>query len=66
MESISQLLAVRRSHRKFTDESVSADEVRQLMRAALMAPSSKGMHSYEFVVVRSEDNTSQHNTLRIN
>lgn len=51
MESISQLLAVRRSHRKFTDESVSADEVRQLMRAALMAPSSKGMHSYEFVVV---------------
>lgn len=51
MDSMSQLLAVRRSHRKFTDEKVSADEVRQLMRAALMAPSSKGMHSYEFVVV---------------
>ena len=37
--------------RQFTDEPVSADEQRLLLRAALMAPSSKGLHSYEFVVV---------------
>lgn len=51
MESISQLLAVRRSHRKFTDEKVNESDVRHLLRAALIAPSSKGLHSPELVVV---------------
>lgn len=37
--------------RKFTDEPVSAEDTRMLLRAGLMAPSSKGMHSYEFVTV---------------
>lgn len=51
MENFSELVKVRRSMRKFTDEKITAEEQRQLMRAALMAPSSKGLHSYEFVVV---------------
>lgn len=55
MNSISELLTLRRSHRKFTEEKVSEENVRQLMRAALMAPSSKGLHSYEFVVVQNTD-----------
>ena len=46
-----ELVKVRRSMRKFTDEKITAEEQRQLMRAALMSPSSKGLHSYEFMVV---------------
>lgn len=51
MESFSELIKIRRSMRKFTPELLTSDEVRLIMRAALMAPSSKGLHSWEFVVV---------------
>ncbi len=47
----SELVGRRRSIRKFTQESLSDEDVRTIMRAALMAPSSKGLHSYEFLVV---------------
>ena len=40
--------------RQFTDEPVSADDVKLLLRAGLMAPSSKGLHSYEFIVVEDK------------
>lgn len=51
MENFSELIRLRRSMRKFTPELLSADEVKLLLRAALMSPSSKGLHSWEFVVV---------------
>ena len=51
MDSFSELIRLRRSMRRFTDELLSGDEVKLLLRAALMAPSSKGLHSWEFVVV---------------
>lgn len=54
MKDFSELISVRRSHRKFTDEQVSDEQLRMVMRAALMAPSSKGLHSYEFVTVRDK------------
>lgn len=54
MEKFSELVKVRRSMRKFTDEKITAEEQRQLMRAALMAPSSKGLHSYEFHMVEDK------------
>ncbi len=54
MDNFSELVKVRRSMRKFTDEKITTEEQRQLMRAALMAPSSKGLHSYEFVVVEDK------------
>lgn len=50
-----KLIAQRRSIRKFTEEQLSEDELRLLMRAALMAPSSKGTHSYEFYVVQTPE-----------
>ena len=53
------MVKVRRSMRKFTDEKITAEEQRQLMRAALMAPSSKGLHSYEFVVVEDSNNIAE-------
>lgn len=40
--------------RQFTEELLSGDDVKLLLRAALMAPSSKGLHSYEFVVVEDK------------
>ncbi len=49
--SFSELVGRRRSIRKFTQELLNEEDVRTIMRAALMAPSSKGLHSYEFLVV---------------
>ena len=41
MENFSELLKVRRSMRKFTDEELTQEEVVTLMKAALMSPTSK-------------------------
>ena len=51
MEQFSELIKIRRSMRKFTEEELTQDEVVTLLRAALMAPSSKGFRPGEFVVV---------------
>ena len=45
------LVQVRRSHRKFTDEEIDGEEVKLILRAALMAPTSKGQRAWHFVVV---------------
>ena len=37
--------------RKFTTEQLTPDEVHTLLRAALMSPSSKGKHAWQFTVV---------------
>ena len=55
MEKFSELIKTRRSMRQFTDELLSGDDVKLLLRAGLMAPSSKGLHSYEFVVVEDKE-----------
>ena len=46
----------RRSIRKFTDETVDRSTVDEIVKVALMAPSSWGRHPVEFVVV--EDKTT--------
>ena len=51
MTNFKDLVQLRRSHRKFTDEEIDADDVRLIMRAALMAPTSKGQRAWQFVVV---------------
>jgi len=55
MEKFSELIRIRRSMRKFTEQELSQDEVVALLRAALMAPSSKGTHAWEFVVVDDKE-----------
>lgn len=55
MNNFSELITLRRSHRKFTEEAVSEADLRLVMRSALMAPSSKGLHSYEFVTVTNKE-----------
>ena len=59
MNSFSELIKMRRSMRKFTDELLSPDEAKLLLRAALMAPSSKGLHAWEFVVVEDKPTLEQ-------
>lgn len=51
MESFAELMRLRRSMRKFTADELSSDEVTQLLKSALMSPSSKGKHAWHFVVV---------------
>lgn len=46
-----ELVHSRRSHRQFTGEELSTEDVRIIMRAALMSPTSKGQRAWHFVVV---------------
>ena len=45
------LVQMRRSHRKFTDEEIDGEDVKMILRAALMSPTSKGQRAWQFVVV---------------
>ena len=54
MESFASLIKNRRSTRKFTDQLLNPDQVEQLLRAALMAPASKGKNPWQFVVVEDK------------
>ena len=49
------LVQMRRSHRRFTEEEIDAEDVKLILRAALMSPTSKGQRAWQFVVV--EDKT---------
>lgn len=51
MKTFLNLVRTRRSMRKFTDEPLTPEQVEQLLRCALMAPSSKGKHAWHFIVV---------------
>jgi nitroreductase len=45
----------RRSIRKYTDEPVSDDDLKNLLKAAMAAPSAGNQQSWEFVAVRDRD-----------
>lgn len=51
MTDFKDLVQIRRSHRKFTSQKLEPDEVRLILRAALMAPTSKGQRAWQFIVV---------------
>ena len=55
MENFSELIKSRRSMRKFTDEELKQEEVVALMKAALMAPSTKRSNPWQFIVVDEND-----------
>lgn len=55
MESFSDLIKKRRSMRKFTDEELTQEQVVTLMKAALMAPTSKRSNAWQFVVVDDKE-----------
>ena len=41
----------RRSHRKFTNEEIDPEDLKLILRAALMSPTSKSQRAWQFVVV---------------
>lgn len=51
MKEFKELVAQRRSMRKYTAEPLPADDVATILRAALMSPSSKGKRCPEYVLV---------------
>ena len=55
MSSFEELIQRRRSHRRFTNEPVDGNQLKLILRAALMSPTSKSQRSWQFVVV--EDKT---------
>lgn len=46
-----QLLLQRHSIRRYTDQPISAEDVKTILEAALLAPSSKSLRPWQFVVV---------------
>lgn len=50
-----ELVQKRRSHRKFTDEQIDGEAVQLILRAALMAPTSKSCRAWHFYVVEDKD-----------
>ena len=59
MEKFSELIKIRRSMRKFTAEKLTEEQLKTILRAALMSPSSKGTHCWQFVVVQDEETLAQ-------
>lgn len=54
MKSFFDLAKTRRSIRRFTGNGISDETVKEILKAALLAPSSWGQHPVEFVVVRDK------------
>ncbi len=55
MENLHDLLINRRSIRKYTEEALSPEEVRLILAAGLLAPSSKRCTPWEFVAVEDKE-----------
>lgn len=58
------LVCIRRSHRRFTEEPVSENDLRSILRAALMAPTGHGARNWQFITVRDADTLSFLSTVR--
>lgn len=55
MENFGDLIAERRSMRKFTQEEISQENVVALMKAALMPPASKRSNPWQFIIVDNKE-----------
>lgn len=55
METLHELLMRRHSIRRYTDEPVSAEDVKTIVEAALLAPSSKSARPWQFVLVDNKN-----------
>ena len=59
MNSFADLIATRRSVRKYSEEKLTPEQVEQIMKTALMSPSSKHCNSWQFVLVEDKDVLTQ-------
>ena len=55
MENLRELLLTRHSIRRYTDKPLDAEQVRTILEAGLLAPSSKNARSWQFVAVEDPD-----------
>ncbi len=55
METFHDLLIKRHSIRKYTDEQISPEDVKLIVEAALMAPSSKRSMPWEFILIENKE-----------
>lgn len=55
MSSIHELIINRRSIRRYTDQKLSAEDVKLIVEAGLMAPTSKSARDWQFVLVDDTD-----------
>lgn len=55
MNSFQQLQVRRRSIRKYSEELLSPDETKKILEAALLSPTSKNRHSWEFIAVEEKE-----------
>ena len=53
------LVQKRRSIRRFTEEELTGEQVQTIVRAGLMAPTSKGTRAWHFLVVDEKDKLEQ-------
>ncbi len=54
MTDFKDLAQLRRSHRKYTNQEIDAEDVRLILRAALMSPTAKSVRAWHFVVVEDK------------
>jgi len=54
-----EAILTRRSIRKYTSEPVTDDEVKQLLRAAMHAPSAGNQRPWEFIVIRDKETLNE-------
>lgn len=54
MASFAHLACRRRSHRQYTDETVDDQDIRTILRAALMSPSARARRNWSFLVSRDK------------
>jgi len=59
MNSFAELVKNRRSIRQFTDEKLKAEEVEQIVRAALLAPTARNCRACNFVLVENKETLRQ-------
>ena len=50
-----KLIEKRRSIRKYTDENISDENIEKIVRAGLLAPSSRNLKSAELIVIKDKD-----------
>ena len=55
MESFHKLAVRRHSIRRYTSEPISAEDVKLILEAALLAPTSKSSRSWQFICVDARD-----------
>lgn len=55
MDSFAELVKNRRSIRQYTEDPLLPNQVEQIMKAALMAPSSKNSQPWQFVLVENKE-----------